>query len=334
MAELDRRFCTAPMMDWTDRHCRWFWRQLTRHAVLYTEMVTTGALIHADPARFLRFRAEESPVALQLGGSDPQDLAHCARLAEQWGYSEVNLNVGCPSDRVQNGMIGAVLMGHAQRVRDAVAAMRQDVDLPVTVKHRIGIDDLDSYEFLADFVGTVAAGGCSTFIVHARKAHLQGLSPKENRDVPPLMPERVYQLKRDFPHLEIIINGGIQRADVADHLQQVDGVMLGRAAWNQPLILADVDQRIYQDQTHPELSALEAAARMVPYIEQELAAGERLHHVLKPLFNLFHHCPGARQYRRHLSEQAHRPDAGIEVFLDALSHVRRAPQRAPVAQAG
>lgn len=320
---IDRRLCTAPMMDWTDRHCRWFWRQLSRHTVLYTEMVTTGALIHADPARFLRFNAAESPVALQLGGSEPEDLAHCARLAEDWGYDEVNLNVGCPSDRVQNGMIGAVLMGHAPRVRDCVTAMRNAADLPVTVKHRIGIDDLDSYSFLTDFVGTVAEGGCDTFIVHARKAFLQGLSPRENRDVPPLIYERVYQLKQDFPHLEIIINGGIGKEDVDHHLARVDGVMLGRAVWNQPLILADVDCRYYQDHSQPVLSALDVAERMVPYIEQELAAGERLHHILKPLFNLFHRCPGARQYRRHLSEQAHREGAGPEVFLQALEKVRQ-----------
>lgn len=330
---IDHRFCTAPMMDWTDRHCRFFWRILSHYTVLYTEMVTTGALIHADPARFLRFDPTESPVALQLGGSEPADLAHCARLAEQWGYDEVNLNVGCPSDRVQNGMIGAVLMGHAERVRNGVAAMREATTLPVTVKHRIGIDDQDSYAFLTDFVGTVAEGGCETFIVHARKAHLQGLSPRENRDIPPLDYDRVYQLKRDFPHLEIVINGGITRHDAAQHLPHVDGVMLGRAVWHQPMCLADVDQTLFADESRAPLTALEAAEIMVPYIERELAAGERLHHVIKPLFNLFHQCPGARQYRRHLSEQAHRSNAGIEVFLAALQQVERAAERTPAAQA-
>ncbi|MCH8553446.1 MAG: tRNA dihydrouridine(20/20a) synthase DusA [Natronospirillum sp.] len=331
---IDHRFCTAPMMDWTDRHCRYFWRLLSHHTVLYTEMVTTGALLHADPARFLRFDPAESPVGLQLGGSEPADLAHCARLAEQWGYDEVNLNVGCPSDRVQNGMIGAVLMGHAGLVRDGVAAMREATSLPVTVKHRIGIDDQDSYAFLTDFVGTVAEGGCETFIVHARKAFLQGLSPRENRDVPPLDYDRVYQLKRDFPHLEIIINGGIQRPDAAQHLPHVDGVMLGRAVWHQPMCLADVDQALFAEDQRAPLTAQQAAEAMLPYIERELAAGQRLHHVIKPLFNLFHQCPGARQYRRHLSEQAHRPDAGIDVFLAALQQVERAAERAPAAQAG
>lgn len=324
------RFCTAPMMDWTDRHCRWFWRQLTRHAVFYTEMVTTGALTHATPSRFLDFDPAEHPVALQLGGSDPAELAHSARLAEQWGYREVNLNVGCPSDRVQNGMIGAVLMGHAHLVRDGVAAMREACSLPVTVKHRIGIDDLDSYDFLRDFVGTVADGGCSTFIVHARKAHLQGLSPKQNRDIPPLDYARVYRLKQDFPALEIIINGGFKTADAAPHLQHADGVMVGRDAWHNPMSLATVDRIFYQDHSRPDPSAHEVAERMLPYIEQQLQAGERLHHIIKPLFNLFHNRPGARQYRRHLSEQAHRPDADLSVFTDAVSRV---PANTPVPDA-
>ncbi len=320
------RFCTAPMMDWTDRHCRRFWRQLTQHAVFYTEMVTTGALTHAEPARFLDFDPAEHPVALQLGGSDPGELAHSARLAQQWGYREINLNVGCPSDRVQNGMIGAVLMGHAHLVRDGVAAMREASTLPITVKHRIGIDDLDSYDFLRDFVGTVAQGGCSTFIVHARKAHLQGLSPKQNRDVPPLNYDRVYRLKQDFPELEIIINGGIQTANAAPHLQHTDGVMIGRDAWHNPMALAAVDRLYYQNQSRPDPSAHEVAERMVPYIERQLEQGERLHHIIKPLFNLFHNRPGARQYRRHLSEQAHRPGAGLTVFTEA---VRRVPEQAP-----
>lgn len=316
------------MMDWSDRHCRYFWRQLSQHAVLYSEMVTTGALVHAEPARFLDYNAEEHPLALQLGGSDPDALAYSARLAEQWGYDEVNLNVGCPSDRVQNGMIGAVLMGHATLVRDGVKAMLDAVSIPVTVKHRIGIDDQDSYEFLRDFVGTVASSGCTTFIVHARKAMLQGLSPKQNRDVPPLMYERVYQLKADFPELEIIVNGGISELEIATHLNAVDGVMLGREAWHNPMLLANVDSRVYGDQTQAPPDAITVAHRMIPYIERQLAQGERLHHVVKPLFNLFHQCPGARQYRRHLSEQAHRKDADLAVFTDAVAHVQQRPEHA------
>lgn len=294
-------------------------------------MVTTGALVHAEPARFLDYNAEEHPLALQLGGSAPEDLAYSAKLAERWGYDEVNLNVGCPSDRVQNGMIGAVLMGHAALVRDGVKAMLDTVSIPVTVKHRIGIDDLDSYAFLRDFVGTVASSGCTTFIVHARKAMLQGLSPKQNRDVPPLQYERVYQLKADFPELEIIINGGITEPHIAAHLKAVDGVMLGREAWQNPMLLANVDHSVYGDQTQPPPDALTVAHRMIPYIERQLSRGERLHHVVKPLFNLFHQCPGARQYRRHLSEQAHRKDADIEVFTDAVACVEQRPE--PIAPA-
>ncbi len=320
MPELNRRFCTAPMMDWSDRHCRFFWRQISQRAVFYTEMVTTGALVHAEPARFLDYNEEEHPVALQLGGSDPQELGYSARLAERWGYDEVNLNVGCPSDRVQNGMIGAVLMGHPQTVKEGVLAMRDATHLPITVKHRIGIDQQDSYEFLRDFVGTVHEGGCNTFIVHARKAILSGLSPKQNRDIPPLNYDRVYRLKRDFPHLEIIINGGITQSDVSTHLQQTDGVMVGREAWNNPMSLADVDRDVYNDATPPP-TAFTVAERMLPYIEQELAKGARLNHIIKPLFNLFHQCPGARQYRRHLSENAHLPGAGIEVYTQALTRV-------------
>ncbi|WLD59342.1 tRNA dihydrouridine(20/20a) synthase DusA [Salinispirillum sp. LH 10-3-1] len=319
---LNRRFTTAPMMDWSDRHCRYFWRQITDHAVLYTEMVTTGALIHgSDPHRFLDFNTEEQPVALQLGGHEPADLAQCAMMAQTWGYNEVNLNVGCPSDRVQNGMIGAVLMGHADLVRDGVKAMLDTVDIPVTVKHRIGIDDLDSYEFLRDFVGTVSESGCQTFIVHARKAILSGLSPKQNREVPPLDYARVYQLKRDFPDLEILINGGLKTLDdCAAQLEHLDGVMVGREAWHNPMLLAQVDGRFYGSHTAPR-SATEVAERMLPYLEAQLTSGQRLNHVIKPLFNLFHECTGARQYRRYLSEHAHVKGAGIEVFLAALDKV-------------
>jgi len=319
---LDRRFCTAPMMDWTDRHCRYFWRQLSRHSVLYTEMVTTGALLYGDADRFLAYSVEENPVALQLGGSDPEALAQCAQLAEQWGYAEVNLNVGCPSDRVQNGMIGAILMQHAELVRDGVAAMRAATRLPVTVKHRLGVDDHDSEAFLWDFVGTVAESGCKTFIVHARKALLQGLSPKENRDVPPLDYDRVARLKAQFPDLEIILNGGLDIAQAEAEAPRFDGVMLGRVVWQQPMLLAEVDRRFYGDSSAPVLSALAVAEQMEPYIAQQLAAGVKLHTVLKPLFNLFQNQRGARQFRRLLSEQAHRPGADLAVWHAALACVR------------
>lgn len=319
---LDRRFCTAPMMDWTDRHCRYFWRQLSQHAVLYTEMVTTGALLHGDANRFLAYSIDENPVALQLGGSEPEALARCAKLAERWGYAEVNLNVGCPSDRVQNGMMGAILMRHAGLVRDGVAAMRAATTLPITVKHRLGVDDDDSEAFLWDFVGTVAESGCCTFIVHARKALLQGLSPKENREVPPLDYDRVARLKADFPQLEIIVNGGLDVAQAEQELVRFDGVMLGRAVWQQPMLLAEVDQRFYGDAAAPVLKALAVAERMTPYIAAQLAAGVRLHTVVKPLFNLFQSQRGARQFRRLLSERAHLPGADLSVWTAALECVQ------------
>ncbi len=336
------------MMDWTDRHCRYFWRLLSRRAVLYTEMVTTGALIHANPARFLDYNDDEHPVALQLGGNDPRELAHSAELGTRWGYDEINLNVGCPSDRVQNGLIGAVLMGHPAMVRDGVRAMREVTDVPVTVKHRIGIDDHDSYAFLRDFVGTVAESGCRTFIVHARKAHLQGLSPKENRTVPPLDYDRVKRLKADFPELEIVLNGGLGARDWAGHLDTVDGVMLGREVSQNPLLLAQVDsilaahERIAESQPSAAPAdglvcrsdrevAMMVAKRMIPYIEQQTAAGVPLNRVIKPLFNLFHQVPGARQYRRYLSENAHRKGADARVFAQALDCLRERTREAHVA---
>lgn len=233
-------------MDWTDRHCRRFWRTLTRHARVYTEMVTTGALLHGDVERHLRFNSEEHPVALQLGGAVPADLAACAALGEEWGYDEINLNCGCPSDRVQNGRFGACLMAEPALVRDCVTAMREACDIPVTVKHRIGIDHQECYSELVDFVGTVASGGAEVFIVHARKAWLQGLSPKENREIPPLNYDWVYHLKRDFPDLTIVINGGIETLDAcAAHLEHVDGVMLGRAPYQNPWLLSEVDTRLF-----------------------------------------------------------------------------------------
>jgi tRNA-dihydrouridine synthase A len=309
------------MMDWSDRHCRMFWRQLTRRARVYTEMVTTGALIHGDRDRFLRFDAGEHPVALQLGGSDTADLARCARWAEQWGYDEVNLNCGCPSDRVQNGAFGACLMARPELVRDCVAAMRDVTALPVTVKHRIGIDHMESYGELQDFVGTVAAGGCEVFIVHARKAWLKGLSPKENREVPPLNYPWVAQLKRDFPQLTIVINGGLEtHAECGTLLGDVDGVMLGRAAYHNPWLLAEVDSRYFgaADPVRSREAALEA---LLPYVEAQLAGGERLQAITRHLLGLYQQVPGARRFRRVLSEQAHRPGAGVAILHAAMNEV-------------
>lgn len=320
-APLNRRFTVAPMMDWTDRHCRFFHRILSKQAVLYTEMVTTGALIHADAERFLRYNAEEHPLALQLGGSDPQALAQCSVMAEEYGYDEVNLNVGCPSDRVQNNMIGACLMAHPNLVSECLSTMQAAVKIPVTVKHRLGIDDMDSYDELVQFVDTVAASGCRVFIIHARKAILQGLSPKENRDIPPLKYEWVYQIKQQFPELEVHINGGIKTLEQCHtHLQHVDGVMLGREAYQNPYLLADVDREIY-GATTPKISRKEAALAMVPYIEQQLSQGVALNHILRHMLGLFHAQRGGKQFRRLISENAHKPGATIDVLYQALERV-------------
>ncbi|MBT9099241.1 tRNA dihydrouridine(20/20a) synthase DusA [Methylovulum psychrotolerans] len=313
-----RTLCIAPMMDWTDRHCRYFHRLLSKNAFLYTEMVTTGALIHGDHHRFLQYHAAEHPVALQLGGSNPRELAICAKMAEDYGYDEVNLNVGCPSDRVQNGRFGACLMAEPELVAECVAAMAAAVTIPVTVKSRIGIDDKDSYEELVHFVGTVAAAGCRTFIVHARKAWLSGLSPKENREIPPLRYDVVYQLKIDFPHLEIILNGGVTSLAQAETiLEQVDGVMIGREAYQNPFILAEADQRLFAD-NRASLSRGEAIHALLPYISGQLALGLRLHSVTRHILGLFHEQYGARGWRRYLSEHANKPGADEAVLLQAL----------------
>ncbi|QGU89270.1 tRNA dihydrouridine(20/20a) synthase DusA [Erwinia sorbitola] len=312
------RFSIAPMLDWTDRHCRYFHRQLTRQTLLYTEMVTTGAIIHGK-GDYLAWSTEEQPVALQLGGSDPAALAQCAKLAEERGYNEVNLNVGCPSDRVQNGRFGACLMGEAQLVADCIKAMRDVVSIPVTVKTRIGIDDQDSYEFLCDFIQRVAEqGGCETFIIHARKAWLSGLSPKENREIPPLDYERVYQLKRDFPQLTLSLNGGVKSVEEASiHLQHLDGVMMGREAYQNPGLLAQVDQTIFGSHL-PMADPVAVVRAMYPYIERELAKGTYLGHVTRHMLGLFQGIPGARQWRRYLSENAHKAGAGVDVVESAL----------------
>lgn len=299
------RLAVAPMLDWTDRHCRYFHRAMSRGALLYTEMVTTGALIHGDVPRHLDFSAEEHPVALQLGGSDPAELAQCARLAQRWGYDEVNLNCGCPSPRVQRGAFGACLMAEPGLVRDCVAAMRDAIGgmLPVTVKHRIGIDHQDSYGFVRDFVGTVATGGCDTFIVHARSAWLDGLSPKQNRDIPPLRPEFVLQLKRDFPPLRFVINGGIRsNAEIAQWLPQVDGVMVGRAAYQTPWMMAEWDARFLGIDAAPEREAVEA--RMLDYIAGWQRRGLHPQAIVRHLLNLWKGEPGARLWRHVLGDAA------------------------------
>ncbi len=327
-----RRFSVAPMMDWTTSHFRYLARQLSRHALLYTEMVTTGALIHGDTARFMRHDPAEYPLALQLGGSDAGELAQCAKLAEQYGFDEVNLNVGCPSDRVQNNMIGACLMGHPDKVAEGVRAMIEATDLPVTVKHRIGIDGRESWDDLCEFIEKVAAAGCKTFIVHARIAILEGLSPKENREVPPLKYDWVYALKQKYPHLEIIINGGIKTFDEChEHIQHTDGVMLGREAYNNPWLLASVDSEFFgaPEATFTRHDALRA---MYPFIESELARGVYLTHMSRHLLGLFHGVPGGRQFRRHISENAHKPGAGLEVIQAALEKVRE-PEPAVIAEA-
>ena len=313
------RFSVAPMLDWTTRHCRYFHRQFSQHALLYTEMITAPAILHAK-YDLLEYDPAENPVALQLGGSNPKQLAHCAKLVEECGYAEVNLNVGCPSDRVQNGMFGACLMGKADLVADCIKAMQDAVQIPVTVKHRIGIDDLDSYEFLCDFIEKVQAYS-NDFIVHARKAWLSGLSPKENREIPPLDYERVYQLKRDFPHLNISINGGIKTIEeIKYHLQFVDGVMVGREAYQNPSLLGEIDSQIFGE-NRPLVTAREAVEKMLPYIEKELAKGVYLNHIVRHMLGAFQNCKGARQWRRHLSENACKAGANVSVVEEALKFV-------------
>ncbi len=316
------------MMDWTTRDYRYFARLLTRHALLYTEMVTTGAILHGDKARFLDYDAAEHPLALQLGGSNSQELAECARIAQDWGYDEVNLNVGCPSDRVQNHMIGACLMGHPGIVADCIKAMQDAVDIPVTIKHRIGIDDQDSYGELCEFISTVAATGCRTFIVHARKAILSGLSPKENREIPPLRYELVYQLKRDFPQLEILINGGIQSiASCQEHLTQVDGVMVGREAYQRPWLLQDVDRSLYLKDDGPAPSREHVIDRLIPYMEARIRDGASFWHIARHVLGLYHGEPGGKQFRRLLSVEGIRPHATPELLRNATSLVQDARQR-------
>ncbi len=314
------RFSIAPMLDWTDKHCRYFHRILTKQTLLYTEMVTTGAILYGK-GDYLAFNSQEHPLSLQLGGSDPIALAECAKLAEQRGYDEINLNVGCPSDRVQNGMFGACLMAKADLVANCIDAMQNAVNIPVTVKTRIGIDHQDSYGFLCEFIEKVMPH-TETFIVHARKAWLSGLSPKENREVPPLDYERVYQLKRDYPHLTIAINGGIKTIDeIKQHLTFVDGVMVGREAYQNPILLTQIDQQIFgSDVSSPDpIAAIQA---LYPYIETQLTQGAQLNHIMRHTLGIFNGRKGAKQWRRYLSENAHKKGAGIEVVEQALTFIQ------------
>ncbi|MCG6900516.1 MAG: tRNA dihydrouridine(20/20a) synthase DusA [Gammaproteobacteria bacterium] len=335
MTEYNRHiFSIAPMLDWTDRHCRYLLRQISQHTLLYTEMVTTGAILHGNRERFLGFDHREHPVALQLGGSEPRTLAECSRIGEQAGYDEINLNVGCPSDRVQSGRFGACLMAEPALVADCIGAMKAAVSVPVTVKTRIGIDNRDSYDELAHFIACVRQAGCETFIIHARKAYLQGLSPKENRTVPPLNYDYAYRLKRQYPDLNIVINGGITDLDAAErHLLKVDGVMLGRSAYHNPYLLAEVDRRLFQDQ-HPVPTREEVVERMLPYIERELKRGSPLKHITRHMLGLFQGVPGARHWRRHLSEHGPRKGVGIEVVTQARQQMLTAAYGLTTTSAG
>lgn len=311
----------APMMDRTDRHFRYLMRQITRHTLLYTEMVTSAAILHGDREHLLGFSLAEKPLALQVGGDHPAELATCARIAEDMGYDEINLNVGCPSDRVQNGNFGACLMAQPQRVADAVASMMAATTLPVTVKHRIGIDHLDRYEDMVNFVQTVAATGCRRFTVHARKAWLQGLSPKENRDIPPLRYPEVYRLKREFPDLIIEINGGITTLEAAaTHLQSVDAVMIGRAAYDNPYLFATCDRDFYGD-AHPIPSRADVAEAMLPYIDHWTTNGCKLNKITRHMLQLFAGQPGSRAWRRHLTEQSCKWEARSQVVREALAQM-------------
>jgi len=315
------------MMGWTDRHARFFLRLITKHSLLYTEMVNTGAMLHnrqkvGVQKRLLAFNAAEHPLALQLGGSDPQALAQCALMVEDAGFDEVNLNIGCPSDRVKSGNFGACLMAQPELVADSVSAMKSKVDIPVTVKCRIGIDDMDSYQSLQHFIEVVAEGGCDTFIVHARKAWLKGLSPKQNREIPPLKYDYVYRLKSEKPELNIVINGGIKTLEtMQQQLDHVDGVMIGREAYHNPYVLAQVDKDIYQDNNASVKSREEIVNQICEYIDSELANGITLHSITRHILGLYQGCRGARAWRRYLSENSHHPDADSSVVRAALKYV-------------
>ncbi len=324
---ISRAVSIAPMMGWTDRHARYFLRLISKHTLLYTEMVNTGAFLHnrqkvGEQKRFLAFHPSEHPLALQLGASDPLALSQCAYMAEDAGFDEINLNVGCPSDRVKSGHFGACLMAQPELVADCVAAMKAKVSVPVTVKCRIGIDDMEGYQPLEHFIDTVAQGGCDTFIVHARKAWLKGLSPKQNREIPPLKYDYIHRLKHEKPELTIVINGGIKTIEAAkQQLEHVDGVMIGREAYYNPYILACVDRDIYHGTNAAVKSREEIVYQMCDYIDSEIARGARLHSITRHMLGLYHGCSGAKAWRRQLSEDAHHPDADSSVVKTALTHV-------------
>ncbi len=314
----DRRFCIAPMIDCTDRHGRFFLRLFSPNILLFTEMVTTSAILHGDRERLLGFDNAEHPVVLQLGGSEPDELAECARIGEHYGYDEINLNVGCPSDRVQSGAFGACLMRDPERVADCVAAMKQAVGIPVTVKHRTGVDELDSEELLQAFVSTQIEAGVDALYLHARKAWLQGLSPKQNREIPPLHYDWAYRLQQQHPDLPIILNGGILSLDECEtHLNHMAGVMLGREPYGNPWMLSEVDRRIYGEDQRGYRTRRDILEAWLPHVEAFLASGQPLKRIVKHVFGLYHGQPGGKRWRRHLSENAHKPGAGIEVLLEA-----------------
>lgn len=326
----DRRLSVAPMMDRTDRHDRYFLRLITRRVLLYTEMIPAGAILHGDRRRLLGFDARERPLALQVGGAEPAELAACAAIAAEFGYDEINLNVGCPSERVHAGRFGACLMAEPRLVADAVKAMRDAGPVPVTVKSRVGIDGRDSYADLARFVSTVAAAGCTSFVVHARTAVLGRLSPKQNREIPPLRYPLVYRLKRDFSELQVVLNGGVTDLDAAAaHLERVDGVMIGRAAYQDPYLLAEADRRFF-GATDPPPSRHQVVEALLAYVERRLADGVALTGITRHILGLFNGAPGSRAWRRHLSRHAHRPGAGVEVIREAAAMVPRAPEASRV----
>jgi len=316
---IDRKVSIAPMMSWTDKHYRYFMRLISPNTLLYTVMVTTGALVYGKKYEILEFNKEEHPVALQLGGSDPKDLAYCSKLGEEYGYDEINLNCGCPSDRVQRGKIGACLMTEPEIVAECIDAMMQAVNIPVTIKNRIGIDDFESYEFLTDFIGKTSEKGCNTFIVHARKAILDGLSPSENRSIPPLKWDVVYKLKKDFPHLNIVLNGGISEiAHIKEALEHTDGVMIGREAYKNPYLFAEIEKEVFGNST--PLSRDEVVDKMLPYIENHLKQGLPLKDISRHILGLYHGCKGGKKWRQILSEEAYGDNAGVEVIKEALKY--------------
>jgi len=319
--KIARRLSIAPMMDRTDRHFRYFLRLITKHTLLYTEMITTGAILYGEQKRFLNYSQREHPLALQLGGSNPDELVRCAKIAEEWDYDEINLNIGCPSDRVQSARFGACLMAEPELVADCVSAMKQQTQIPITVKTRIGIDERDSYEELSAFIEQVSNAGCKTFIIHARKAWLKGLSPKENRETPPLQYETVYLLKKDYPQLEIVINGGFTSIEqIAEQYNHVDGVMIGRAAYQNPYLLAEVDQLIFQDD-YPVKSRHEILEEFMEYVVHNLAQGIYLSHMARHILGLYQGQAGARLFRRIISEKAYQPGAGLDILKEAANQI-------------